>query len=105
MKKHPFERWSWAILGCLAFGVAGPSASAAEPEWKVGLAQVKITPEQPIFLAGYASRTKPFDKVAADLFAKALVLEDREGHRAVLVTSDLIGFHAAIAEPICQRIT
>lgn len=87
-----------------AVSVAVPVAPAAEPEWKVGLAQVKITPEQPIFLAGYSSRARPFDKVAADLFVKALVLEDRAGQRAVLVTSDLIGFHAAIAEPICQRI-
>ena len=77
---------------------------AAEPEWKVGLAADKITPDKPIFLEGYASRTKPFDKVETDLFVKAMVLEDRAGHRAVLVTSDLIGFPAAIAEPICERI-
>jgi hypothetical protein len=80
-------------------------AGAAEPEWKVGLAQVKITPEKPIFLAGYASRTKPFEKVAADLFVKALVLEARDGQRVVLVTSDLIGFSTTVAEPMCQRIT
>jgi hypothetical protein len=78
---------------------------AAEPEWKVGLAQVKITPEQPVFLAGYASRNHPFEKVETDLFAKALVLEDRAGQRAVLVTSDLIGFPAALTEPICRRIS
>jgi hypothetical protein len=70
----------------------------------VGLAGVKITPEQPVFMAGYASRNHPFEKVETDLFAKALVLEDRQGHRAALVTSDLIGFSAAVAEPICARI-
>jgi hypothetical protein len=79
-------------------------ASAAEPEWKVGLAQIKITPERPVLMSGYASRTKPFEKVAADLYAKALVLEDRDGHRGVVVTSDLLGFPADVAEPICQRI-
>ncbi len=77
---------------------------AAEPEWKVGLAQVKITPERPVFLAGYASRNKPFTKVEADLYAKALALEDRQGRRVVLVTSDLVGFPAAVAEPICERL-
>jgi hypothetical protein len=77
---------------------------AAESEWRVGLAQVKITPAQPIFLAGYASRNHPFEKVETDLFVKALALEDYQGHRAVLVTSDLIGFPAAVAEPICARI-
>jgi neutral ceramidase len=81
-----------------------PKTAAAEPEWKIGLAQVKITPERPVFLAGYASRNKPFEKVEADLYAKALALEDRDGHRVVLVTNDLIGLPAAVAEPICERL-
>jgi neutral ceramidase len=80
------------------------TAVAAEPEWKVGLAQVKITPTQPVFMEGYASRDRPFETVESDLYVKAMALEDRAGHRAVLVTSDLIGFPAAIAEPICERI-
>jgi hypothetical protein len=53
-------------------------------EWKAGLATVKITPEKPVPMAGYASRTKPFEKVEQDIYAKALALEDRQGHRAVL---------------------
>ncbi|HYT91518.1 MAG TPA: neutral/alkaline non-lysosomal ceramidase N-terminal domain-containing protein [Gemmataceae bacterium] len=77
---------------------------AAKADWKVGLAQIKITPERPVPMSGYGGRTKPFEKVAQDLYVKALVLEDRDGHRAVLVTSDLLGFPAAVAEPICQRI-
>src|SRR5436309_1538718 len=84
-------------------GAAAPPA-APRPDWKVGLARVKITPERPVFLAGYASRSRPFDKVAADLYAKALALEDRDGHLAVLVTTDLLGQPAAIAEPVCDRI-
>ncbi len=72
--------------------------------WKVGLAQVKITPERPVVMSGYAGRTKPFAKVAADLYAKAMVLEDADGHRGVIVTSDLLGFPADVAEPICARI-
>jgi hypothetical protein len=77
---------------------------AEEPEWKVGLAEVKITPEHPLYLAGYASRNRPFDKVASDLYAKALAVEDREGHIAVLVTTDLLGLSAEVAEPICERV-
>jgi hypothetical protein len=95
--------WVWGIL-CLLFLLAGLGASAAEPEWKVGLAQMKITPEQPVLLSGYAGRNKPFTKVTADLYVKALVLEDSKGARAVVVTSDLLGFSAAVAEPICARI-
>jgi hypothetical protein len=104
-----------AFLVTLVGGlVADPGAAAAahgqqpkagpEAEWKVGLAEIKITPEMPVAMSGYASRTKPFEKVATDLHAKALVLQDAEGHRAVLVTSDLLGFPAAVAEPICERL-
>ena len=66
-------------------GPAAPAASAGEPGWKVGLAQVKVTPSQPLLLSGYASRTKPFAGVTADLYVKAMVLEDSTGRRGVLV--------------------
>ncbi len=106
MKQHPHS-----LKGCIAVGIASlillwacPIARAADPEWKAGLAEVRITPEQPVLMAGYANRTTPFKKVAADLYAKALVLEDRTGRRAAIVTSDLIGFSADVAEPICARI-
>lgn len=84
--------------------VLGRPAGAAEPDWKVGLAHVKITPERPVMMSGYASRTRPFDKVTADLYAKALALEDSAGHLAVLVTTDLLGLQAAVAEPVCERL-
>src|SRR5271154_1886418 len=92
------------LAGISACLVNGYPARAADPEWKVGLAQIKITPEQPVFLSGYASRNKPYEKIENDLFAKALILEDAQKNRAVLVTSDLIGFTAAIADPICERL-
>jgi hypothetical protein len=97
------SRWIVGIVVGLLSVWTG-SGSAAEAEWKVGLARVKITPSQPLFMEGYASRNRPFDQVESDLYAKAMVLEDREGHRAVLVTTDLIGIPAAIAEPICERL-
>jgi hypothetical protein len=93
-----------AVTACLAMLFSVSPIPAAEAEWKVGLAQAKITPEQPIFLAGYGNRNKPFEKVEADLYAKALALEDREGRRLVVVTTDLLGFPAAVAEPICDSI-
>src|SRR5262245_14997419 len=84
--------------------VAGPAACAGDADWKVGLAQVKITPSQPMLMSGYAGRTKPFESVAGELYVKAMVLQDSTGRRAALVTSDLIGFPAAVAEPICERL-
>lgn len=89
----------------LAPGLPLSGLSAAEPEWKVGVASVRITPERPVPMAGYAARTKPFEQVEADIYAKALALEDAEGHQLVLVTSDLIGFTAEVADGICASLT
>lgn len=77
---------------------------AAEGEWKVGLAAIKITPETPVPMAGYASRVKPYERVEQDIYAKVLALEDGQGHRAVLVTTDLLGLPRVVAEPVCERI-
>src|SRR3989441_10199809 len=93
------------IVGILGFSLlAAHCLNAAEAEWKAGLATIKITPEKPVPMAGYASRTKPFEKIEQDIYAKALALEDRSGQRAVLVTTDLLGLSRAVAEPVCERI-
>jgi hypothetical protein len=91
------------VLAWLLFAISS-SISAADPEWKAGLAQIKITPERPVLMSGYAARKKPYEKVATDLYVKVLILEDGQGQRAALVTSDLLGFPRDVAEPICERI-
>ncbi len=58
--------------------------------WKAGVASSVITPEKPMWMAGYASRTNVSQGKAQDLFAKALALEDARGSRLVIVTLDLI---------------
>ncbi len=75
-----------------------------EGGWKTGLAAVEITPPEPMLLSGYAARTRPFEGVESALYAKVLALEDGEGRRAVLVTADLIGWNASVADPLCDRI-
>ena len=93
------------IIPAILLGfTAGLCAHAAEAEWKTGLASIKITPDKPVPMAGYASRVKPFEKVEQDIYVKALALEDHSGKRAVLITTDLLGLSQAIAEPVCERI-
>ncbi len=77
---------------------------SAVADWKAGLARVVITPPKPVFMAGYASRNKPYEGVVNHLHAKALALTDENGKRAVLITSDLIGFRAAVGDSIAERI-
>jgi hypothetical protein len=99
------SRTAFLLIVMMSHGFLWTSqATAQEAEWKAGLASVKITPQQPLFMAGYASRNKPFESVRDDLYAKVLVLQDRGGTKAVLVTSDLIGFRGADAEPLRRDI-
>jgi hypothetical protein len=72
--------------------------------WKAGLAKVNISPREPIFMAGYGSRTHPSEGVLADLYVKALALEDEAGTRAVLVSSDLLGFPKDVGDAIAARV-
>ncbi len=92
------------ILTLLVTLAVGGSTSAGETSWEAGFSTVKITPTQPVFLAGYASRDKPYANVDADLFVKAIALKDSEGNQLVIVTSDLIGFRESIAVAIFERL-
>ncbi len=87
--------------------IAGPlTACAADDalDWKAGVATVSITPSQPMWMAGYASRTKPSDGVLSELHAKALVVEDSAGTRAVIVTTDLIGIPRPLRQQVASAI-
>lgn len=103
---------SFAILSFLAIAAVmvsatRPSAEAADEAyvWKVGLAREDITPQKPIWMAGYASRKKPSEGVLAPIYAKALAIEDRDGNQAVLITADVISYSRAVSDLIVQRIT
>jgi hypothetical protein len=76
----------------------------AQNSWKAGVATVDITPDKPIWLAGYGSRTKPSEGVLQRIHAKALAIEDETGARTVLVTADLLGFVKEVSDPIADRV-
>lgn len=92
----------WLVVGAVALSAQEKSAVDVAPlhPWKAGVAVAKITPVKPMWMAGYASRKAPSDGVQQDLFAKALALEDGEGHRLVIVTMDLIGIPADLRKGV-----
>ena len=102
--------WGWVLLGLVGYAWTSRTLCAEQPVpaapscWKVGLAQVKITPERPMWLAGYAGRTKPAEGTLDDLWVKVLALESADGRRAVLVTSDLVGFPRDLADRIAAAV-
>ncbi|MBL9188677.1 MAG: neutral/alkaline non-lysosomal ceramidase N-terminal domain-containing protein [Opitutaceae bacterium] len=76
---------------------------AAEPV-AVGVARVDITPELPIQLAGYQSRTTEATRVAAPLTARALAIgSDAEGP-VVLITADVIAIDERMTEAVAAAI-
>lgn len=66
-------------------------AMAAEAQWMVAAGSVQITPTEPVWMGGYAARTKPSQAIESELFAKVLFIEDAAGNRLVIVTMDLLG--------------
>jgi len=72
--------------------------------WKAGIARAVITPQQSMWMAGYAARDHPSEGTMHDLWAKVLILEDEGGKKAVLVTTDLLGFPKAMSDRIRDRI-
>jgi neutral ceramidase len=92
------------IVFTLVVGFAFQDARAAEKQWRAGVAKVNISPELPIWLSGYGGRNKPAATKHDELWAKALVLDDAAGHRAVLVTMDLVGIPLEISLDVCNRI-
>lgn len=111
VRQMSYRALNWMRVAPLAllvtsFGLVLTTRAVGDnTELKVGLAQVKITPTEPIRMAGYASRDKPSEGVLADLYAKAMAIQDARGERVVLLTADVIGFNAPAAERICERIT
>jgi neutral ceramidase len=88
----------------LIAGCALQDVGAVENQWQAGVAKVNISPELPIWLSGYGGRNKPAATKHDELWAKALVLEDADGHRAVLVTMDLVGMPRDISLEVCKQI-
>ncbi len=82
----------------------GRSETRVPPTWKAGAASAKITPDGPMWMAGYAARTKPSEGVDLDLFAKVLVVHDSTGTKFALVTLDLIGVPRNLRLEVASRV-
>ena len=103
-RRHFLRRVSAGAAGLSLAPQFASNALAASAGWKAGFGRSIITPQNSLWMAGYASRKKPSEGVSQELYAKALALEDHTGKRYVLVTSDLLGFPAAVSRNIAARV-
>lgn len=68
------------------------------------MARENITPQQFMWMSGYGSRDAPADGKLTELWAKALVLEDPAGERAVLLTLDLVGIGRQLSNSVRDEL-
>ena len=89
----------------MVLDLSGPChAASVQTGWLAGLARVDVTPQESMWLAGYASRDHPSDGTLHPLFVKALALKDGAGHQALLMTSDVLGFPKDMSDRIRDRL-
>ena len=91
----------------MAAPAAGPAVVVdAEAEWRVGLAAVCITPDEPVWLHGYKTKTRfrPFEGVLDDVYAKAVAIQSGGGEPAVLIAADLCVLREPEEKALCEVI-
>ncbi|MGC9329553.1 MAG: neutral/alkaline non-lysosomal ceramidase N-terminal domain-containing protein, partial [Candidatus Hinthialibacter sp.] len=92
------------VLWMIGIGLLAGYPAFAGAEYQAGVAKVCITPEENVWLSGYAARDKPSEGKLHDLYAKALAVKDGGGNCIVLVTTDLIGLSKEISGRVCSRV-
>jgi hypothetical protein len=90
------------VVGWLTLGAAG--ARGDEGTWKAGTAKAVITPKEPMWMAGYAARTRPADGTLHELYLRVLALEDAHGKRAIILSSDLLGISRSVSENVSHAL-
>lgn len=76
----------------------------AQTGWKAGTARAIITPKESMWMAGYGGRTKPAEGKMHELWAKALAIEDEQGNKALLITTDILGFSKEVADNVRKEL-
>jgi Neutral/alkaline non-lysosomal ceramidase, N-terminal len=97
------------ILAMLAIGAFWSLAPAgAQAQYKVGMAKVDITPDptaMTVTLNGYGGRGKaPATGVLDPIHARALVITDRAGRKAALLSVDLCFINSEVHELAIARL-
>lgn len=94
--------WSALMWVLLSAGLLAGSAGAQT--WKAGAARIDITPDYPVRLSGYGSRTTEHEGVALKIWAKALALQWGDEKPAIILTVDSTGIPAAVRAEVLKLL-
>ena len=98
---HSSRWWMGIVAGVV---LLGPMSKAVAQPYRAGVARADITPEGPIWMAGYGNRNKPSEGVDQPLFLKALALQEGKEPPLLLLTVDLVGLPRSVADTVAERI-
>lgn len=72
--------------------------------WQAGVARADITPDQPMWMSGYASRDHRAEGTRTKLWGKVLVVEDESQQRIVAITLDLVGIDQRTSNTLRDKL-
>lgn len=75
-----------AALGLTAVGLHVPSNASAAPI-AIGVAKADVTPQHPVVLGGYGGRTSELEGIDTPLYARAMVIGDKQPVAIVVLDS------------------
>lgn len=122
--KSNFSSWSGITCTCVSIAVAcvvvvastlgvlrGQEAKVSNQSWLVGFAKEDITPTEPMWLSGFASRSrapslKEVSAASNRLFLRAVALRPYKEPNAflILIAIDLIGADKAFTDHVYDRL-
>lgn len=71
-------------------------------EWRAGVGVANITPTTPMWMSGYAARTRPAEGKLTDLWTKVVLLGNEKGPQAVVMAYDLVGVDHEIGDSLAK---
>jgi neutral ceramidase len=95
-----YRRKANLMLSSLLITMILSTGGYAQNTLSVGTAIINITPEKPIPMSGYGSRTGPFEGIHDSIYARAIVFYDGE-NKAALISAELIGF----SDTFCDEVS
>jgi neutral ceramidase len=105
VRRMRLQHWLGSfVVSAISLHLASGVLGAGEKSWRVGIAKAEITPESPMYMAGFGGRDKAAEGTLHDIWVKALALEDANGYRGVVITCDVCGVSKKTYEKICDEL-
>jgi hypothetical protein len=86
------------------FAILLSAAGLSGASLRAGVGRVDITPAGPIWLSGYAARTRPSEGTLTPLWVKALALQSGTAKPVVIVTADVVGVPREVVDRMAALV-